>query len=159
MADALMGQVTAVTGGDTLRIADGRSHAQFAVRIAGIQAPDRSHRFGSRAHQHLGALVSGRVVRIESATPIRDGIVSARVFVANADCQTPNCPQDIDVGLHQVKDGLAWWAPHTAGGWPVGEPGNYQQAEFQAKIHRLGLWAGRDTFPPWQTRPISPASR
>ena len=66
MADTLMGQVTAVTGGDTLRIADGRSHVQITVRIAGIQAPGHSHRFGGRAQQHLGALASGREVRIES---------------------------------------------------------------------------------------------
>lgn len=159
MADTLMGRVTAVTGGDTLKIVDGRSHVQFTVRIAGIEAPGHSHRFGGRAQQNLGALASGREVRVESKAAVRGDALFAKVMVAAAGCHVPSCPREVDVGLEQVKAGLAWWAPHSAGTWTTEEIGNYQQAEFQAKIHRLGLWAGRDTFPPWQTRPIGPASR
>jgi micrococcal nuclease len=159
MAETLMGQVTAVTGGDTLKIVDARSHVQLTVRIAGIEAPDRSHRFGGRAQQNLGALASGRDVRVESEAAIRGNTVFAKIMATTVGCQAPPCQRDMDVGLEQVRAGLAWWALHSASGWTTEEIGRYQQAEFQAKIHRRGLWAGRDTFPPWQTRPISPLSR
>jgi micrococcal nuclease len=158
-ADTLIGQVTAVTGGDTLRMTDAHSHAQFSVRLAAVQAPDRLHSFGGRAEQNLGALVFGHDVRIEGESPSRDGVVVGKVMVATPGCQAPQCPRDIDVGLEQVKAGLAWWVPQRAAAWTAEERGRYQHAEFQAKIHRLGLWAGRDSFPPWEAKAASPSRR
>jgi micrococcal nuclease len=147
-AETFMGQVASISSGDTLKITDARSRAQFGVRIAAIQAPGRTHGFGGQAIQNLGALLSGRDVSVEARGLTREGVVVGKVLVAAPDCRTPQCPRNIDVGLEQVRAGLAWWAPQQATTWTTDERARYEQAEFQAKIHRFGLWAGRDTFPP-----------
>jgi endonuclease YncB( thermonuclease family) len=139
-------------------IGDARSPAHFGVRLEAIQAPGPAHAFGSRAQQNLSALAFGRTVRVEAKEkPRGDGIVVGRVVLSPVPCPAPSCPTDVDLGLEQVRAGLAWWAAQRTDAWSAPERDRYQAAEFQAKIHRVGLWAGRDTLPPWQNpnpRPI-----
>jgi endonuclease YncB( thermonuclease family) len=146
-ADLLMGRVVAVTAGDTLRIADARSQVEFAVRLTGIQAPDRRHPFGGRSQQVLAALLYGRDVAVKGR--FTDGHFLGRLRVAAPGCRDPACPQETDAGLEQLRAGLAWWHAGNAPFLSHEERLGYEQAEYQAKIRRQGLWAGRQTIPPW----------
>jgi endonuclease YncB( thermonuclease family) len=146
-ADLLMGRVAAVTTGDTVRVADARSHVEFLVRLTGIRAPDRRHPYGGRSQQVLAALVYGRDVTVEGR--FADGRFQGRLRVAAPGCHDPACPRELDSGLEQVRAGMAWWHAGDSAFLSVEERAGYEQAEFQAKIRRLGLWAGRQTLPPW----------
>jgi endonuclease YncB( thermonuclease family) len=145
-ADTLMGRVVAIVSGDTIRVADARSQVEFPVRLAGIEAPGRHQPNGGKSQQVLGALLFGRDVQVEGA--FGDGRFHGRVLVAAPGCHTAQCPRELDAGLEQVAAGMAWWDPRD-GTLSTDRRGRYEQAEFQAKIHRLGLWSGRETLPPW----------
>ena len=147
-ADLLAGRVTLVVDGDSLRLKDARSGVEHGVRIVGIEAPDRRSKAGKSAHQTLAALLYNKEVAVAGVF-VGKGFVG-RVLVAAPGCRQPNCPKDLDAGLAQVEAGMAWWDARYSG-FPEPVRRSYEAAEFQAKIRRLGLWAGRDTFPPWAT--------
>ena len=91
------GRVVAVQDGDTVTILDA-ARVQHRVRIAGIDAPEKSQAFGEVAKQSLARLVHGR--HVEARCPKRDrfGREVCSVFLGA-----------IDVGLEQVRGGYAWW--------------------------------------------------
>ncbi|MCP9496573.1 MAG: thermonuclease family protein [Pyrinomonadaceae bacterium MAG19_C2-C3] len=57
------GKVVAVADGDTIIILDANKH-QHKIRFQGIDAPERSQAFGTRARQHLSDLVFGKDVEV-----------------------------------------------------------------------------------------------
>lgn len=152
--ETLMGQVVAVAGGDLVQVADARSGVRHPVRIAGIAAPDKYQSFGARSQQQLAAIVFGRDVLVQGGTRDRAGRVVGRVLVAAPGCHSPQCPKDIDAGLEQLRAGMAWWFKTLAGPLGADEQARYQEVEFQARLHRTGLWADRNPVPPWDWRPL-----
>ena len=80
---------------------------------------------------------------------------------ATADCRTRDryqreiCVVTVagkDVGLEQVLAGMAWWFQRYTSNQTPQERADYQQAEFNAKIHRFGLWNSKNPTPPWDWR-------
>lgn len=63
-AETLRGKVVGVSDGDTITVLDA-DKIQYKVRLAGIDAPEKSQAFGERSKQHLGNLVFGKVVYVE----------------------------------------------------------------------------------------------
>jgi endonuclease YncB( thermonuclease family) len=57
-----------------------------------------------------------------------------------------------DANLEQVKAGMTWWYRQYAREQSPKDREDYEVAEFQAKIHRLGLWADKNPVPPWEWR-------
>ena len=57
-----------------------------------------------------------------------------------------------DINLAQVRDGMAWSYKQYAREQSPEDRREYERSEFQAKIHRLGLWAEKNPTPPWQWR-------
>ncbi len=145
------GRVSAIVSGDTLQV-DIPGRGQWRVRLAWVAAPARLQAFGEAARSGLGALAAGRAVRLED---LRDagGEWTARVWAAPplARCGNADCPPTLDLGLAQVERGLAWHDRRQPG-QPPALAADYQQAEFAAKIRRLGLWAGKNPLPPWEWR-------
>lgn len=150
-ADTVIGRVSAVTGGDTFQVIVGDSGRVLSVRLAGIVAPGAGHPAAGRAQQGLAAHLFGREVGLDGRW--RDGRWLATARVAAADCLAATCPRTVDPALEQLRAGLAWWDGRDGGMLAADERIGYEQAEFQAKIHRLGLWAGRQTLPPWSRAP------
>ena len=61
----ITGKVVGVSDGDTITVLDGQKR-QHKVRLNGIDAPESSQDFGSRAKQSLSDLVFGKTVTITS---------------------------------------------------------------------------------------------
>ena len=57
-----------------------------------------------------------------------------------------------DVGLEQVRAGMAWWYRQYAKEQTAQESSDYEQAELMAKLHRYGLWDSKNPTPPWDWR-------
>ncbi len=150
-ADTLSGWVVKVLDGDTIAVQDS-SRQQYIVRLAGIDAPDRLQAFGDQSQQNLGSLVYGRDVTVEGERSAPHGRIVGKVMVALPNCTASACPKVLDAGLAQVAAGYAWWfRPYTRE--QLAEDRRvYEQAEFQAKIRRLGLWSGKNPTPPWERR-------
>lgn len=139
-ADTLSGRVVGVTDGDTITVLDA-SRQQHKVRLAGIDAPEKSQAFGQRAKQHLSQLVFGRPVTIEGSKLDRYGRLIGKVLVVG-----------IDANLQQVKAGLAWHYKKYANEQSPSDRVIYAQAEDEARSRRIGLWAEASPQAPWDYR-------
>ena len=119
------------------------------------ESPERGQPFGRHARQNLGALLFGKDVRIEWTKRDRYGRIVGKVWVESPDAPCrgrPGCPKPLDAGLAQVMSGWAWWYRKYAGEQSTEDRGRYEQAEFDAKIRRAGLWAETNPMPPWDYR-------
>lgn len=133
------GFVTGVNDGDTLTIlTDGR---QYKIRLSGIDAPERTQPFGEKSRAFLGALAFNKEATAACHKTDRYGREVCVVTVGG-----------VDIGLEQIKAGLAWWYRDYAKEQTPEDRTNYEAAEFQSKAHRAGLWADAKPIPPWEWR-------
>lgn len=139
-ADVLSGRVIAVADGDTLTLLDS-ANQQHKIRLIGIDAPEKAQDFGQKAKASLSSLAFNQT--------------------ATADCrkrdryQRSVCVITVkgkDVGLEQVRLGMAWWYRQYAKEQRPQEQTNYEHAELMAKLHRHGLWNSKNPTPPWDWR-------
>jgi endonuclease YncB( thermonuclease family) len=135
-AQEVGGRVVAVQDGDTVTILDA-DRVQHRVRIAGIDAPEKSQAFGEAAKQSLARLVHGQ--RVDAHCPKRDryGREVCSVYLGAR-----------DVGLEQVRSGYAWWYREYAREQTPADRAAYEAAEAEARQARRGLWTDPAPQPP-----------
>lgn len=151
-AETLVGRVIRIEDGGTVTILDAGNRQQ-TIRLVGIAAPDRLQSFGARAQANLGSLISGQEVAVIWGMRTREGDILGKVIVSppEAACrQRLECQKTLDAGLQQVADGMAWWHLQNIQDQAATDRAAYQHAEFDAKIHRRGLWADTNPIPPWK---------
>ncbi len=152
MAETLSGRVSEVVDGDTLRVEiAGRGPA--LVRLAWIDAPDRQQEHGEAARAGLSALAFQRAVRLETVGEA-SGLLRATLWVTPQEipCRSDDCPKTLDLGHAQITRGMAWHDRRSLG-QPAPAFAQYEHAEFEAKVHRVGLWSAKNPTPPWDWRP------
>jgi endonuclease YncB( thermonuclease family) len=59
-----------------------------------------------------------------------------------------------DIGLGQVRSGMAWWYREYANEQTPEDQGAYEGAEDAAKMTRRGLWKDARPVPPWEFRRV-----
>ena len=134
------GYVVAVIDGDTLTILD-KQRREHRVRLDGIDAPENGQPFGTAAKRHLYDLSYGLDVVA----------VCHKVDLGRDICQV--MVGDVDVGLRQLSDGLAWFLVRYADDLPEDRRALYLSAEAQAKKSKAGLWSAEATpIAPWEWR-------
>lgn len=151
-AAELVGRVVSVNDGDTLTVVI-NDREQMRIHLLGIDAPGPYQDFGKQSQSNLAVYAFGKDVRLDDIRKDRGGQTLARVWVTDAACAQPNCPKTLDVGLAQVAAGLAWHDPQHGKEMPVAERQRYAEAEFMAKVRRLGLWSGKSPKAPWASKP------
>lgn len=140
-ADTLIGRVVAITDGDTLVIQ--AEHGRQEIRVAGIDAPERVQSFGARSRANLGQWVFQKHASAECLNSTGN---APKRCVVRVDGE--------DVGLRQLRDGMAWWVREDFES-QTPEALSYQQAETMARLRRLGLWSETNPRPPWDWRKLS----
>src|SRR5215470_3852924 len=90
------GTIVGIADGDTLTLLDS-AHTSHRIRLDAIDAPERTQPYGQRSRQSLADLAHGRQARADCAKQDRYGRAVCRVTV-----------EGVDVGLEQVRRGLAW---------------------------------------------------
>lgn len=130
--------VVAIADGDTLtaRCGEPGAYEQVKVRIAGIDAPEKSQPFGQVSRQSLADQCHMETATIKPTTRDRYGRT-----VADVQCKGQ------DVGQVQVSSGLAWVFDKYSAGYEQLYP---QQAT--AKAAQRGLWAEPNPVAPWDWR-------
>lgn len=133
------GTVIGITDGDTITVlsADKKQHE---VRLASIDAPEKSQAFGSRSKQHLSDLVFGKQVIVTWKKTSYERVVG-RVTV-----------NGLDANLVQVKDGMAWHYKAYQNEQSALGRDEYAKAEIAAREKHLGLWSDPNAIPPWDFR-------
>jgi len=139
-ADVLVGRVVGIVDGDTLTLLDA-ANRQHSIRLSAIDAPEMAQPFGNRSKTALSALAVGKDVRAECANRDQYGREVCKILVNGE-----------DINLAQLRSGMAWWNKRFAREQSAEDRAAYEQAEFQAKIHRMGLWASKNPVPPWEWR-------
>ena len=148
-ASALEGQVIHVADGDTLTVLDDQ-HRSHKVRLAGIDAPERSQPYGRRAAEALSALAKNRRVIVSGGKTDRYQRRVGIVRVAPAECAS--CTPSVDVGLLLINTGFAWHYRAYEREQSRSERDQYRQAEADARARQDGLWADSMPTPPWDWR-------
>jgi endonuclease YncB( thermonuclease family) len=138
-AGTLIGSVIGITDGDTLTLLVDRQ--AYKVRIAGIDAPEKRQAWGEKSKTNLSRLAFNQEAVAECPKVDRWGRQICKVSV-NA----------VDVGLEQIKDGMAWWYRKYAKEQSADDQSAYENAELMAKLRRLGLWTDTNSVPPWDFR-------
>lgn len=131
----MAGWVSKVADGDTFTlIAVGQ--APRAVRLYGIDAPERDQAYGELATTALVAWIDGREVRVAVEDVDIYGRLVGTVFV-----------NDSNINLAMVEQGHAWWYEQYAR-----DAFELELAEQQARAARRGLWASGTAVEPWEWR-------
>jgi len=140
LADVLTGRVVSIADGDTLTLVAANKR-QHRIRLSAIDAPEQAQRFGDRSRTALNSLAYGKVVRAECGSRDQYGREVCKILLNGA-----------DINLLQLRSGMAWWQRKFAWEQSPADRAAYEQAEFQAKIRRVGLWADKNPVPPWKWR-------
>jgi len=140
LAAELYGQVVRVSDGDTITIADAELK-RYRVRLAGIDAPERRQAYGKASKKYLAIQLVGKSVLVDWHKADRFGRLVGKVSISAS-----------DVGLGQVKAGMAWHYKQYANEQSSGDQMAYAAAEVLARRARIGLWKGPEPIPPWKFR-------
>ena len=133
--------VVGISDGDTLTARCGRigAYEEVKVRLAAIDAPERSQPYGQRSRQALS-----RLCYFEQATITERDTDRYGRTVADVSCKGQ------DAGTHLVAEGWAW--VYDFNGIATRRGGELFKLQDGARAQRLGLWAGAKPTPPWEWR-------
>lgn len=149
-----LGDVTAVVvgvvDGDTLDVTSGTG--SYRIRLAAIDAPERSQAFGSRAKQALSEHVHGQRVSLRCRKQERrpEGQRQREICTVFRN--------GLDVNLLLVASGWAWHYKAYAQEQGRDEQAAYDRAEREAREKGRGLWIDQNAVAPWQFRRVSGGS-
>lgn len=138
-AGTLIGNVIGITDGDTLTLLVDRQ--AYKVRIAGIDAPEKRQAWGEKSKTNLSRLAFNQDAVAECPKVDRWGRQICKITV-----------NTVDIGLEQIKDGMAWWYRKYSKEQSADDQSAYESAELMAKLRRLELWADANPVPPWDFR-------
>lgn len=134
MQAVIVAAVIGISDGDTLTALQG--HQQIKIRLAEIDAPEKSQPFGAKAKQSLADLCFGKQAEITPITRDRYGRAVGRV----------HC-DGIDANAEQVRRGLAWVYDRYA------TDRSLYALQDEARADGRGLWRDATTAePPWEWR-------
>ena len=136
----LTGRVVGVSDGDTITLLVERQTTK--IRLAGIDAPEKSQPFGHRSKQLLSSLVFGKTVTVEYRKRDRYGRIVGKVLL----------PGGRDANLEMLKGGMAWFYVAYANELRPEDRALYAEAERQKEDSRQGLWGDLNPVPPWDFR-------
>lgn len=114
---------------------------KIRVRLAGIDAPEKSQPWANAARQKLRGLLHERELVI---TPLKTDRWGRLVALVAADGEDP--------ALLMLEAGLAWHFSRYDRDLPVAWRSRYAQAQTEARGARLGLWQADEPEPPWEFR-------
>jgi endonuclease YncB( thermonuclease family) len=138
-ADTLIGKVVAVADGDTLTVLVEQKTVR--VRVTGIDAPEKGQSFGQASKRGLSECAFGQQIEVAWRKKDRYGRTVGKVMAGNVDC-----------GLRQVEQGLAWHYKAYAKEQAVSDRDAYGEAERAARAGRVGLWSDAAPVAPWEYR-------
>jgi endonuclease YncB( thermonuclease family) len=133
-------RVVGIQDGDTVTVLDA-ANQQHRIRLAGIDAPEKSQAFGNAAKEHLARLAFGKHAELRCAKRDRYGRAVCSLFVGAR-----------DVGLEQVRSGHAWWFREYAREQSPEDRKVFESAEIEAREARRGLWRDASPQAPWAWR-------
>jgi endonuclease YncB( thermonuclease family) len=133
-AEDFRAPVVGITDGDTITIL--RNGRPEALRLHGIDAPEKGQAFGNLAKRFTSGLAFGRSVTVRVRGRDRYGRTIADVFL----------PDGRNLNQEVVRAGYAWWYRRYSADQRLAV------LEADARVTRRGLWSDPVPQPPWEWR-------
>jgi len=127
-------KVVGIADGDTCTVLNSENQ-QIKIRLAGIDCPESSQAFGTRAKQALSDKIFGQMVEVKEQDKDRYGRTVADLYLGAR-----------WINLEMVQNGFAWHYKAYS------KDARLTAAEEAARLAKLGLWADRAPVPPWDFR-------
>lgn len=125
--------VLSVIDGDTICVL--YNHEKINVRLYGIDAPEKSQKFGIEAKNILSSKIEGKYVKIDLEKKDRYQRSIGTVFL-----KTRN------INLEMISEGMAWHYKQ------YNKSIIFSNEEKNAKSKKIGLWKDKNPTPPWTYR-------
>lgn len=135
VVELLSGRVVGVTDGDTIKVLTADS-TLLKIRLDGIDCPEKSQAFGTKAKQFASDLVFGRNVKVEKTGIDKYGRTLGYVIVSDS----------INLNKELLKAGLAWHYKK------YNNNPELAQLEEEARRQKKGLWVDSLPIAPWDFR-------
>lgn len=126
-------KVIGIADGDTLTILEGSR--PLKLRLANVDAPEKSQPYGQRSKQSLSDLCWNKDAQYETQDTDRYGRTVAVVTCGG-----------VEVNRAQVERGFAWVYPK------YNRDPSLPQLQEDARGMQRGLWSDRNPVPPWEYR-------
>lgn len=126
-------KVIGIADGDTLTILQNRKPVK--LRLANVDAPEKSQPYGQRSRQSLSDLCWGKDATYKAQYRDRYGRTVAVVTCGG-----------VEVNRAQVERGMAWVYPR------YNKDRSLPAIQEKVRSQRAGLWRDRAPVPPWKFR-------
>ena len=136
-AEEFSAKVIAVLDGDTVLVL--RGSQQVKIRLANIDAPEKTQAYGMVSRQSLMEMVLRKQVQVSSQAMDDYGRMVAQIEAGG-----------FKVNEEQVRRGMAWEYSHFH------SDRHYLALQSEAQQLRRGLWAQANPTPPWEWRKQHP---
>ena len=133
---AWSGEVVGVADGDTITVLHSKTLKLVAIRLYGIDCPEKGQAFNKRARQFTSVMAHGKIVQVNPITKDEYGRTVAIVAVGKS-----------LLNEEVIKAGFGWvysFDCHER----ICE--SWKAKQLKAKIAKQGLWQNPDPLPPWQ---------
>lgn len=136
-AEVLTGQIVEVIDGDTLILREDAKGQKVTVRLAAIDAPEKTQPAGAASRRMLSEAVFLQTVNVETRGRDDYGRTLGVVYVMGE-----------SINLRLVREGWAWaYRSHLGTDGP-----RLLAAEAEARRQRRGLWSDESPQAPWEFR-------
>lgn len=139
-AKDIQGRIVGVTDGDTVTLLTAEN-VRYKIRLAGIDAPEKKQDYGMASKAALSDCAYDKLAVIDGNKKDRYGRLVGKVIVGGSDCN-----------LRQIQLGLAWHYKKYQNEQDVEDRSRYAQEEYVAQSGKKGLWASKESMPPWEFR-------
>lgn len=130
------GKVVRIVDGDTIEVL--HSLRPERIRLNGVDAPEKSQAFGSRARQFAARLVFGRIVTVREKGRDRYGRTLAEIAL----------PDGRILNRELVANGFAWHYKRYSSDLGLA------RLEETARAQKRGLWVDAHPVAPWEFRRV-----
>ena len=132
--EIIVGRAIEVYDGDTITVHN--NDKKYRIRFYGIDAPEARQEHGITARDALRNKILGREVTVSVVNLDRYGRAVGQVMLESR-----------NINLEMVREGHAWYYENYAR-----NETEFENAHYQARRKKLGLWKYDSPTPPWKYR-------
>ncbi len=130
----LKGKAVRIIDGDTFDLLVDKT--TYRIRLAGIDAPEKSQDYGTASKQLLGTLCAGELLTVVVTDADRNKRKIAEVYSA----------KKVWINKEMIVKGMAWHFKKYSTNKELAA------AEEQARKQKVGLWSLKNPVAPWEWR-------
>jgi len=139
-SETFTAKVIVVMDGDTVMVL--RDGQKTKIRLANIDAPEKTQPFGKQSRDSLLELVGKKQVQIDSQAVDQYGRLVGLISV-----------DGLNINQEQVRRGMAWEYSHFH------RDETYRALQSEATQAKRGLWTQYNPQAPWEWRKLHPSAK